>query len=261
MSTASYLRTGALYTLGFAAVLFALIGLAACDATGGVGQPEATPGRPTATVQAVRTRTPRPLATATLEEFFPEDATATPEELEEPTSTPRRRATSTPEEEPTEEPTATIEDEPTPVAEAGYRLYQADEGDWSLEYPEDWIVNESPPNVQFLEPAGEAFIQLTFSEGGGLLTNEELADLASEQFEINFEDYVERGRTEQGDGSWRIDFNFSASGSDWHAQTFVEGRQGNLYMLLLATTEDAFQDGTYSDIIDHVLATYTVPKD
>jgi hypothetical protein len=271
MVTARFLRTGVLYALGTVAVLMALIALAACDATGGVGQPQAqvSPGRPTSTAQAVLTRTPRPDATATLEVFFPDDPTATPGGEEEPSSTPRPRATSTPEELPTAEPTAVpteepIEEpteEPTAVVGGGYEFYVADEGGWSLEYPTGWFVSEAPPNYQFLAEDGDAFIQVTYSEGAGGLTNEELTELASNQFDLTFDDYDEQARTEQGDGSWRIDFKFSSNGVPWDAQTFVEGRQGNLYMFMLATTEEAFQAGTYDDIISYVISSYSVPQD
>lgn len=259
MLTARFVRAGTYYALLFAAVFGMLFVLAACDATGGVGEQQVTPGRPTSTVQAVNTR---PRATATLEEFFPVD----PTEEVEATNTPRVRATATrepePTEEPTEEPTATTEvEEPTPVIVGDYTLYNASEGGWSLEYPADWDLNEDPPNTQFLEPTtGEAFIQVTFSEDAGDLSHEELANLASDQFAISFEDYVESGKTEQSDGSYRIDFKFSAGGIDWDAQAFVEGRQGNLYMLMLATTEDAYQLSTYEDIISHVISSYSVPK-
>ncbi len=266
MFAARFTRMGVLYALVFAAAFIMLIPLAACDATGGVDQPVATPGRPTATVEAVRPRATNPPATAT-SEVVPEEATSTPEEVEPATATPRPRPTATrrptateiPTEEPTEEPTAT-EVEEFPTSEAGYLNYVAPEGDWSIDYPDNWVVNEEPPNYQFLEPSGEAFTQVTYSSGAaGSTSNEELAQLASTQFESSFDNYEESGQTEQNDGSYRIDFKFYAGDIQWDAQAFVEGRQGSLYMLMLATTERAFEDGTYDDIIDHVISSYVVP--
>jgi hypothetical protein len=273
MFTGRLLRSGVWYALLFGMVFMSLFVLAACDATGGVGGATPTAGRPTSTVAPVNTRPPRVPPTATLEEFFPQDPT---EVVDEPTATPRQRATSTPVEEPTEiieeptevieEPTEVIEEpteiveEPTAVVSGDYTYYEAPEGGWTIEYPTGWMVNEAPPNYQFLEPNGEAFIQVTYSVGTSGMTHEELAQSVSDQFSKSFDDYVESGMEEQSDGSYRIDFKFSVNGIDWDAQVFVEGRNDQLYMLLLATTEEAFQAGTYDDIITYVIGSYTVPK-
>lgn len=266
MATSRAFRSSVSYTLFLGAIFLVLMVLAACDATGGVGGATPTAGRPTSTVEPVKTRTPKPEATATLEEFFPVDPT---EEVDEPTSTPRSRATATPVEEPTEvieEPTEIIEEptevieEPTAGIDGDYSLYEGPEGGWSIEYPSDWEVSEDPPNYQFLEQSGEAFIQVTYSEGTSGMSHEELAQGVSDQFAKSFDNYVETAMTEQDDGSYRIDFKFSASGIDWDAQVFVEGRNDQLYMLLLATTEDAYQAATYEDIITYVISSYSVPR-
>lgn len=260
------IRSGVYYALLFGAAFIMLFALAACDATGGVGQSTPTAGRPTSTVAPVNTRPPKVPPTATLEEFFPVDDTPTPEDLDEPTATRKPRSTATATEiveEPTEiieEPTEVIEEPTQTGGDVEYTYYEAPEGGWSLDYPSDWEVNVEAPNYQFLEKSGEAFIQVTYSEGTSGMSHEELAQGVSDQFAKSFDNYVESGMTEQSDGSYRIDFKFSASGIDWDAQVFVEGRNDQLYMLLLATTEDAYQAGTYEDIIAHVISSYSVPK-
>lgn len=240
--------------LGF--VMVGVFGLAACNATG-TSPTDPTAGRPTATAEPVRPRatsTPRIKEDPTSTPVEEDEPTATPEEEDEPTPTVRVRATPTTEEEPTPE-----EGEPTQVSAGGFVRYDGPEGDWSIEYPEDWQVIESPPNYQFLETTGEAFVQLTYTAGGGQISNEELADIATAQFESSFENYSEYNREVQSDDSVRIDFTFSAGGIDWDAQVFIEGRQGDLYMLLLATTEDAFQAGTYQKTIDYMIGSYELP--
>ncbi|MEO5951317.1 MAG: hypothetical protein ABIQ44_02510, partial [Chloroflexia bacterium] len=239
-----------------------------------VGGVTPTAGRPTSTVEAVNTRPPKAPPTATLEEFFPQDPT---EVVSEPTATPRKKATPTPVEAPTEiidvpteiidvpteiidVPTSVIEDR-TPVAYTGdYTLYEGPEGGWSVEYPSEWKVTEDPPNYQFLDNAGTGFIQVTYSAGISGMTHEELATLASDQFSKSFDNYEEQGLKEQSDGSYRLDFLFTIDGQKWDAQAFVEGRNDNLYMLMLAFTEEEYLAGKYDDIINHVIKTYTVPK-
>ncbi len=148
----------------------------------------------------------------------------------------------------------------TPTA-GGYTLYTAAKGGWSIEYPSNWTVRESTTNYTFLEPSQEAFIQVTFDEGkAGNKSQEELANSTSAGLAIAFENYDEQAVTEQTDGSYRIDFKFTVTGVAWDAQAFVEGRQGNLYILMLATTEAAYQAATYDDIITYVIASYSVPR-
>jgi hypothetical protein len=93
------------------------------------------------------------------------------------------------------------------------------------------------------------------------LSNQKLAQETSDAFSTSFDAYSETGMELQGDGSYRIDFKFELDSVPWDAQVFVEGRRGDLYMLLLATTEEAFQAGTYDDVIDRAISSYTVPKD
>lgn len=272
MYTGRLVRTGVFYALLFGAVFLSLFVLAACDATGGVGGATPTAARPTSTIEPVNTRPPKTPtseveATATLEEFFPEDPTAV---VDEPTATPRKKATPTPVDEPTEiieEATATLEeptevvDQPTAVPYTGdYTLYEGPEGGWSVEYPSEWQVTEDPPNYQFLDKDGTGFIQVTYSAGISGMTHEELANIASDQFSKSFDSYEEQGLEEQSDGSYRIDFLFKVDGQQWDAQAFVEGRNDGLYMLLLAFTEEEYQAGKYDDIINHVISSYTVPK-
>jgi hypothetical protein len=159
-----------------------------------------------------------------------------------------------------------FDDTPTPgVDSTEYTLYQAPEGGWSLEYPSDWTVDVEEPNYQFSNAEGDAFVQETYAPLDSSMANEDLAQIASEQFQDNFENYVESGQVEQSDGSYRIDFKFDASdGADtvqWDAQAFVEAHQQHVYMLMLATTEDAYEAGTYDEIIGHIIDSYRVPSE
>jgi hypothetical protein len=228
----------------FAPVLFcvAVLVLTAC----GSEAPTATPARPTATVEAVRphpTRPPRPTPTEVV--VFALD-TPTPFDFN----------------------TGFEDDTPTPVLDfTDYATYQAPEGNWSLEYPSDWDVNVDVPNYQFSNAIGDAFVQETYSELDSTMASEDLAQLASEQFDANFENYIESDQVEQKDGSYRIDFKFDVSdgtGGDtiqWDAQAFVESHQKHLYMLMLATTQDAYLEGTYDAIIGHIIESYKVPSE
>jgi hypothetical protein len=219
----------------FMAMLFcsAVVLLSAC----GSSEPTAAPARPTATVEAVRphpTRPPRPTPTEVV--VFSED-TPTPGDL-------------------------FIEDTPTPeIDNTEYTVYTGPEGDWTLEYPADWSVNVDEPNYQFSNSTGDAFVQETYSGLGSDMTNEDLVQLASEQFTASFDNYIESDQVQQNDGSYRIDFKFDVEGVQWDAQAFVETHQQHLYMLMLATTEDAYQNGTYDTVISHIIENYTVPSE
>jgi hypothetical protein len=122
-------------------------------------------------------------------------------------------------------------------------------------------VNEQDPNVQFIEPSQSAFIQVTTSTMDPSNTNEDLVQLASEKFAESFGDsYKEQGREVQNDGSYRLDFTFSADDAQWDGQVFVEGRRSKLYMLLLATSQAQSQADLYNSIFSHVIDSYTLPS-
>ncbi len=92
-------------------------------------------------------------------------------------------------------------------------------------------------------------------------TNEDLVKIASDQLKAGFgETYLELAREQQSDGSYRIDFTFNIAGIDWSGQTFVEGRQSNLYMLFLATPQAQSQSEKYIAIFNHVLSSYVLPE-
>jgi hypothetical protein len=214
----------------------ALFTLTACDMPGAAATPTPATTRPTATTEAVKPHTLRPRAT-------PTDIVVV---NEEPT-----------EEVQVEEPTA----EPDQDFGIVYATYTGKNGDWSVDYPDDWQVSEDDPNVQFIEPAGEAFIQVTSSEMDSSNTNEDLVQIAGEQLAQAFgPTYLEQGREKQSDGSYRIDFTFTADNADWVAQTFVEGRQSNLYMLFLATSQAEEQSDKYTSIFTHVIDSYVLPE-
>jgi hypothetical protein len=270
---------GALIVLSLLTILV----LASCGSGGGPA-PAAT-SRPTSTTEAVKRRdvpVQRPTATTATELIDIEEDTPTPEQVFiEDTPTPEEivfEDTPTPEEivfedTPTPEviventPTVEVfvEDTPTPEESIGddgnvyYELYEADEGGWSIEYPDTWQVNEAPPNIQFLEPNGEAFIQVTYSPVDEASTNEDLATLTSEQFAQTFgESYVEVNREEQADGSYRLDFGFEVSGIPWVAQVFVEQRGDGVYLLMLATSKSETRSDYYDAIFDYVIQSYKV---
>jgi hypothetical protein len=256
------------------------VALAAC----GTDAPTATPARPTATVEAVRphpTRPPRPTATAVVvfdtETPTPSDnggffsTTPTPAGnggFFDDTPTPVDNggffnSTPTPSND-----GGFFNDAPTPEGDTTqYTVYVAPEGDWSVEYPSDWLTNVDVPNYQFSNVLGDAFIQVTYSQLDSTATNEDMVQVASEQFKANFVNYIESDQVEQSDGSYRIDFKFDVpddtgtSTTQWDAQAFVETRQQHLYMLMLASTQDAYLAGTYDDIISHVIDSYTVPSE
>ena len=235
----------------------------------GSDAPTAAPARPTATVEAVRphpTRPPRP--TATLVVVF---------DTETPTPSDNGFFNNTP----TPSDNGFFNDTPTPSDNGGffnntptsegnttqYTVYEPTGGDWSLEYPSDWQVNVNEPNYQFSNALGDAFIQETYSVLDSTATNEDMVKVASEQFQANFENYIESDQVQQNDGSYRIDFKFDvpddtgASTTQWDAQAFVETHNQHLYMLMLATTQDAYLAGTYDDIISHIIDSYTVPSE
>jgi hypothetical protein len=212
-----------------------LLVMAACD-TGSPAVPTAAPARPTATTEPVDSHRLRPRATPTTEEVAS-----------------------------TVEPTQDIQvDVPTavPTVDFGisYATYKSKGGDWSIDYPNDWQVSEQDPNVQFVEPSEQAFVQVTSSTMDPSNTNEDLVKIASDQLKQAFGDtYVEQGQEKQNDGSYRIDFTFTADDAEWAGQTFVEGRQSNLYMLFLATSKAQEESDKYNAIFNHVIDSYTLP--
>jgi len=264
-----------------------VVALTAC----GSDAPTATPARPTATVEAVRphpTRPPRPTPTEVVV-FDTETPTPTTQSdfgnffSDTPTPSDNGFFNNTP----TPSDNGFLNNTPTPSGNGGffdntptaegdtiqYTLYRAPEGDWSLEYPSDWLVNVDAPNYQFSNALGDAFIQETYSQLDSTATNEDMVQVASEQFKANFENYIESDQVKQSDGSYRIDFKFdvpddtgatdtnATTMTQWDAQAFVETHNQHLYMLMLATTQDAYEAGTYDDIISHVIENYTVPSE
>lgn len=223
----------------------------------GSDAPTAAPARPTATVEAVRphpTRPPRPTPTQ-LVVFDTETPTPSGSGFFDDTPTPSDNG-------------GFFNNTPTPADNTTeYTVYKPTGGDWSLEYPSDWLVKVNEPNYQFSNAPGDAFIQETYSLLDSASTNDDMVKVASEQFQANFVNYIESDQVKQNDGSYRIDFKFDVSDdtgantTQWDAQAFIETRRQHLYMLMLATTQDAYLAGTYDDIISHVIDSYTVPSE
>lgn len=245
------------YVLTLVLFCSAAVALTAC----GSDAPTATPARPTATVEAVRphpTRPPRPTPTEVVV-FDTETPIPTVQSgfdnFFNNTPTPSDNG-------------GFFNDTPTPEGDTTqYTVYLAPDGDWSLEYPSDWLINVDVPNYQFSNVLGDAFIQETYSQLDSATTNEDMVKVASEQFQANFVNYIESDQVKQSDGSYRIDFKFDVSDdtgantTQWDAQAFVETRRQHMYMLMLATTQDAYLAGTYDNIISHVINSYTIPSE
>jgi len=214
-------------------VFAALPALAACD-SGGSSTPTAVP-RPTATTEPVQPHRLRPLATPTAEAANPQPTVDT--QVQAPTAVPTQDFGIT------------------------YTNYTGKTNNWSIDYPSTWQILEQDPNVQFVEPKQAAFIQVTTSPMDPSKTNKDLAQIASDQFALAFgASYKEQDRELQNDGSYRVDFTFYPGDGEWAGQVFVEGRQSNLYMLLLATSQAEVQSDLYQSIFTHVIDSYTLPS-
>jgi hypothetical protein len=223
------IRVIVLALLAFAA----LLALGACD-SGGSSTPAAVP-RPTATTEAVQPHRLRPVATPTADVANPQPTVDT--QAQAPTAVPTQDFGIT------------------------YTNYTGKSGTWSIDYPNTWQVLEQDPNVQFVEPKQAAFIQVTTSPMDPSKTNKDLAQIASDQFALAFgASYKEQNRELQNDGSYRVDFTFNPGDADWAGQVFVEGRQSNLYMLLLATSQAQAQSDLYQSIFTHVIDSYILPS-
>ncbi|GIV98133.1 MAG: hypothetical protein KatS3mg057_2790 [Herpetosiphonaceae bacterium] len=151
--------------------------------------------------------------------------------------------------------------EPTTVrgpvgSEVVFNTYHASEGDYTIDYPEDWTVNEEPPNVQFLAPNEEALVQVTYSDIGGTLSQDQLVDIASESLADGFGDgYVEEDRVPQADGSTRIDFRIEEQ-TELTGSVWVEQHGTKLYMLLMMV--ETTKSSEYTDIFNHILSSYSI---
>ena len=223
-------------------VLVALMALLTLVACGDTPAPANTPA-PTNTTRAGDdanpTRTPR--------------ATRTPRGGgAEPTNTRAARATNT--------RTARATSTPEPEADGDWETYTASEGNWSIDYPSDWTVNEDlAPNVQFFAPTNDAFVQVTYADVGAELDPEQLVEIASTQLAGSFTGYEETGREEQPDGSTRLDFTFEQQGAAFDGSAFIEQRGTGLYILMFISEPDATD--TYAETFSRILESYSPPSD
>ncbi|HEX8217625.1 MAG TPA: DUF4352 domain-containing protein [Chloroflexia bacterium] len=224
----------------FGLVLVALIALFTLAACGDTPAPASTPA-PTSTTGSgdanpTNTRTVR--------------ATRTP--AARPTNTRAARATNT----------RTARATATPASEdsGDWKTYEASEGNWSIDYPADWTVNEDlAPNVQFFAPTNDAFVQVTYADVGARLDPEQLVEIASTQLGSSFTGYKETGREEQADGSTRLDFTFEQQGAEFDGKAFIEQRGTGLYILMFISEPDA--TSTYEDTFVRILESYSTPSD
>ena len=232
-------------------VLIALLTLFALAACGGSNVPANTPA-PTNTAatngggddaEPTNTRAPRATRTTAAEPTDTREARAT--------NTRVARATNTPEADDSADDGGDIP--------ADWETYESSAGAWSISYPSDWTVNDATdPNVQFLSPTNDAFVQVTYADVGGELDPEQLVDLASTQLGGSFPGYEETGREEQPDGSTRLDFTFEQQGTALDGRVFIEQRGTGLYMLMFVTEADATAD--YQETFEQILASYVTPR-
>ncbi|MDQ3706676.1 MAG: DUF4352 domain-containing protein [Chloroflexota bacterium] len=224
-------------------VLVAIITLFTLAACGGDTPAPANTQAPTNTARggddANPTRTPR--------------ATRTPRGGgAEPTNTRAARATNT--------RTARATSTPEREADGDWETYVAEEGNWSIDYPSDWTVNEDlAPNVQFFAPTNDAFVQVTYADVGAELDPEQLVEIASTQLGNSFPGYEETGREEQPDGSTRLDFTFEQDGTAFDGSAFIEQRGTGLYILMFISEPDATD--TYGETFSRILESYSPPSD
>lgn len=141
-----------------------------------------------------------------------------------------------------------------------YKTYTGKTGNWSIDYPSTWTVNETGPTTQFLGPKQETFSQVTYSDVGGKLDTATLVKIASDNLKASFGDsYVESKQEKQADGSTRIDFTFNQGTQKYAGYAFVEQRGTGLYLLMLiANPTDAAK---YDPIFSHIVSTYVLPAD
>ena len=176
-----------------------------------------------------------------------------------PTNTRTVRATRTPVAKPTNTRTARATSTPKSTTGGDWKTYSSSEGNWSIDYPSDWTVNEAlAPNVQFFAPTNDAFVQVTYADVGARLDPAELVEIASTQLGNSFTGFEETGREEQSDGSTRLDFTFEQQGTAFVGSAFIEQRGTGLYMLMFISEPDATTK--YEDTFAEILASYTVPS-
>lgn len=223
--------------------IITLFTLAACGGDTPAPANTTAPTNPSPTTRAANdanpTRTPR--------------ATRTPRGGDaEPTNTRAARATNT--------RTARATSTPEPAADGDWETYTADEGNWSIDYPSDWTVNEDlAPNVQFFAPTNDAFVQVTYADVGAELDPEQLVEIASTQLAGSFTGYEETGREEQPDGSTRLDFTFEQQGAAFDGTAFIEQRGTGLYILMFISEPDATD--AYGETFSRILESYSPPSE
>jgi hypothetical protein len=177
-----------------------------------------------------------------------------------PTRTPVARPTNTRAPRPTNTRIARATNTPEADVSGDWKTYQASEGNWSIDYPADWTVNEDlAPNVQFFAPTNDAFVQVTYADVGARLDPDQLVEIASTQLASSFTGYEETGREEQADGSTRLDFTFEQQGAEFDGKAFIEQRGTGLYILMFISEPDA--TSTYEDTFIQILESYSTPDD
>ncbi|HEY0069546.1 MAG TPA: DUF4352 domain-containing protein [Chloroflexia bacterium] len=213
--------------------LIALLTLAACGGTPApaptntTGSGNANPTN-TRVVRATRTPAVKPTNTRAVK----------------PTNTRTVRATNTPESE----------------SNGDWKTYSSTEGNWSIDYPSDWTVNEDlAPNVQFFAPTNDAFVQVTYADIGARVDADQLVEIASTQLGNSFTGFQETGREKQSDGSTRLDFTFEQQGAEFDGKAFIEQRGTGLYILMFISEPSA--TSTYEDTFIQMLDSYSTPGD
>lgn len=156
-------------------------------------------------------------------------------------------------------PTAAVSGGGTGTADVTYKTYTSKEGNWSIDYPSTWTVNQLASTTQFLGPNAEAFSQVTYTDIGTALDLDTLVDTASKSLKTSFgTSYNETKREKQPDGSTRLDFTFEQSSIKFNGSAFIEERGTGLYILMNISLPDVAQK--YSGVFQHIVESYKVPK-
>jgi hypothetical protein len=119
--------------------------------------------------------------------------------------------------------------------------YQSPDGKFSIDYLDSWNLSEEQPSVFFLSPDADALVQVTYQDVGVALSNQQLANIASESLQEQFGPiYLEQGRQLQPDNSYRIDFVLQQD-PIIDGQAFVEFQGTTLFLIMFMTPTELIE--------------------
>jgi hypothetical protein len=180
----------------------------------------------------------------------------TEEEDEEPTATRRARPS----------PTSEEEDEDEPLTPGELKTISSLEGDFSIGCPDNWKVDVDTRSLECLHPDEEVVIQIRTNELAESEQNKKLAEDTNEELRNAFgENYVaeDDNMEEQGDGSYRIDFDVTANEEhgtpEMVGRAFVEEHDKIYFLFMILIDASKVED--YSDIVEEIIDSYTIETD